>query len=561
MAKVDALVVEHRDATDYKLPGLTIAVTRRGRLLLTAGHGYADVEHKKPMQPGLRTLIGSVTKACITGPTAFKLLAAKKDASSHKLYGATGVLGLGFDADMKLAARRYTPIVAIALDAEDRTVAWYTDGTVSVGTSADLDARAKPQTFALPPGKRPVDIRSIAFDSKGRAHVWYDDGLHTIGTSTELDAYLKIPELPEDRVPVVFPRGRSMLGVVGIGIAKSNDHVYVWYDDAKVSSGTTTDFSLYSKPQPFDPGAGKQAHEIRDVEIGTNNHVYAWFADGEVSVGMSDKLDRYHGAYKYTWPSRPAGPDWQSWYSQITLQNLLDHKAGFTREGDDDAAARMFGVDADDVTYEQIHRHFLRTRKLLEAPGTISHYSNHSFGLWTLIIPQLTGESYKDCAEELHLGPLGLKDDVVPQTGVNGPADSLDYDFDTDLHVVLVKRGPSTVGLAAGGWRACAESLARIMVSLDGKYSDTELDSMGWRVGVRGNLAHGGSLSGGIAFVTMYPEGYTSTGGVNLGGIHVALAANGQGSSKDLESLAGHIALAVAEAGVPPTYNLWQLHR
>ena len=59
----------------------------------------------------------------------------------------------------------------------------------------------------------------------------------------------------------------------------------------------------------------------------------------------------------------PNTAKWKEWYEKITMQNLLDHKAGFTRSGDDKGAAEMFNVSVDELTYEQVHRHFLRTRR------------------------------------------------------------------------------------------------------------------------------------------------------------------------------------------------------
>lgn len=70
----------------------------------------------------------------------------------------------------------------------------------------------------------------------------------------------------------------------------------------------------------------------------------------------------------------PKSAQWKKWYEKITIQNLLDHKAGFTRSGDEEGAAEMFHVSEEDLTYAQVHRHFLRTRELLQEPGTESEY-------------------------------------------------------------------------------------------------------------------------------------------------------------------------------------------
>jgi hypothetical protein len=57
-----------------------------------------------------------------------------------------------------------------------------------------------------------------------------------------------------------------------------------------------------------------------------------------------------------------------------------------------EGATKMFGVSEDELTYEQVHCHFLRTRELLHAPDTEYEYSNHGFGLWTLLIEKMSTE-------------------------------------------------------------------------------------------------------------------------------------------------------------------------
>jgi CubicO group peptidase (beta-lactamase class C family) len=200
---VEALIKEKN------LPGMTVAVTKQGRLLLSKGYGSALVDgtRKLPMKPCSRSRIGSVTKAVITGPSAFQLMELHKiDRKSTKLYGAKGFFGGIFDADIDIGIKTNSP-----------------DSTQ-----------------------------------------WKE-----------------------------------------------------WY---------------------------------KKTGIKTN------------------ALDSTH---------------WKEWYEKITIQDLLDHTAGFMGDGKDKEAAEMFDVSMDELTYEQIHRHFLRTRILLQ-PGTF-RYSNHSVGLLTLL--------------------------------------------------------------------------------------------------------------------------------------------------------------------------------
>ena len=240
------------------------------------------------------------------------------------------------------------------------------------------------------------------------------------------------------------------------------------------------------------------------------------------------------------------------------MQHLLDHRSGFQRSGDTVGASRMFGVPETRLSYEQIHRHFLRTRPLKFAPGSDSSYSNHGFGLWTLLVPALTGQSYRTYATEHYLRPLGLNGKVRPMSRVHDPLDSDPYTV-RGGKVAKVELRDAGVGLAAGGWTASATSVLRITRYLSKSYTVEELDAMGWGRESRGKLEHSGLIDGGMAYVAVFPKGYKSRSGKDLGRIHVALASNTRNDKAlgALEKLASDIALYVPDAGVPPQFDIW----
>jgi hypothetical protein len=393
------------------LPGMSVAITQGGRLILAKGYGYANVQTKALLKENARLRIGSVTKAVVTGPAGFQLMKAKGiNPATTTLYGTNGLFGTTYDSDIEIGVKRYTPIVALAIGPQDHVYAWYSNGTFSSGTTSDLDKYSTPKSYSLAPGKKPVDIRGIAIANTQpeiAAFVYYDDGTRSSGPPEDLDRY------GVSQNSVALPRGKSMLHVVGIAMAKSNNHVYVWYEDGTVSAGSTTNFESYSKPKPFtvphqaSPFMGFTPYTIRGVSIASNDHVYTWFSNGQVSSGRSTKLDHYKSPYAYTMPLRRTGgpDDWEQWYRKITVQNLLDHRAGFTRSGDEDGASAMFLASPNHpLTYHMVHRHFLRTRKLLYEPDTAGAYSNHGFGLWTLLIEQMSGKSYRSALERARAG-------------------------------------------------------------------------------------------------------------------------------------------------------------
>lgn len=126
------------------------------------------------------------------------------------------------------------------------------------------------------------------------------------------------------------------------------------------------------------------------------------------------------------------------------------------------------------------------------------------------------------------------------------------------------------LGAAAGGYRAAARDLASLMVSLDRKYSDADIDKMAWGATSKGKLSHGGdSGKGGTSFVAMFPDGYVSKSGVDLSGVHVAIVANASGDpwpdddtkdfgSSTLSALVDQIALEAGQTAVPSWYDIWK---
>lgn len=567
--KVDAAVESAFNA--IKAPGISVAVTKGGRLILTKGYGKADINKVRYMTYMTRARIGSVSKAAFTGPATVQLLASKGiSPKTKRLYGPGGIFGNTYDLDILTGVKRYTPISAIAIGPDDKVYTWYENGTVSVGWSRDLDSRQKPIKVAYPDGKRPVDIRDISIAKNGQVYTWYDDGTLSIGMATDLDRYAK----PDPDNKVKMPSGKSMLNVVGIGIAKSNDHVYAWYDDGTFSSGYSRDFDHHFKPKPYSiyngpavpspAGTGMTRYHIRSMDIASNDHVYTWFSNDRVMEGMSDNLDRYTGPAPYSMatlpPRRAPDENGVSAYRSITVQNLLDHTAGFAGSGDTEGAMKMFNVSENKLTYSMAHQHFLRTRKLMSRPGTRVAYSNHGFGTCTLIVEKLAGKSFRNYVMNDYLSKvpnLGLN--AVPESAsMPTHSDAMPYTLTNDGKFVAVERTDSTLGLAAGGFMASARDLLLVTKYLRSKYSYAQIDDLGWFKSGKGKLDHNGKRTGGTCYVAMFPTGYKSNSGVDLSDLHVAIVVSADTDTAKLSALADAIALAVPSSNVPSNYDVWK---
>jgi CubicO group peptidase (beta-lactamase class C family) len=551
--EIDAIVEPLSE--ELKLPGISVAVTRNGKLMVSKAYGYANTTTQTPLKTDMTIRIGSVTKATVTGPAAFHLT-KDIDRENKKLYGPDSMLGTNYTAEMERAIARHLPIIDTAIGPDGKVRTWHANGTVSVGDTTDLDKFAAAVPFALPPGKQPVDIRGISMSMNGKVWVWYDDGRRSVGTPTTLDAYQK---LSSEATKTKVPAGKLFHHVVGIGIDKSNDHVVAWYEDGSVSRGTPLDFGAHHGPRPFLTKAAKggSSYDIRAVDISADGKAVAWFANGTVSAGSITQLFAVTAPLAYSLAKQPANapmPDWKSWYSQISVQDLFDHRAGFTHSGDLAGTVAMFDEPELAITYDQHHRHFLSTRKLLSSPGSSYAYSNHGFGLWTLIIEKSSGKAYYPYVRDSYLAPMSLDKQIVPELASPRCYDAWNHRM-KDGKPVPYAFEQHGLGLAAGGFRSSARALTVLMKQLRGKYNDEQLDDMGWFKTAKGKLYHDGKVGGGTASVAMFPDGYVSNGGVDLSNTHVAVITNIETGTGPLADLADELAIAVAKAGVSPSYD------
>ena len=133
---------------------------------------------------------------------------------------------------------------------------------------------------------------------------------------------------------------------------------------------------------------------------------------------------------------------------------------------------------------------------------------------------------YRSYVQDDYLKPLGLNDDVIPETTKPDARNARPHNYDKDNKPVPIDLEEADLGLAAGGFIASAQDLARLMAHLEARYSSSELDDMGWGKTSKGKLEHSGGRDGGVAHVTMFPQSYKSNDNVYLSRVHVAMATN-----------------------------------
>lgn len=559
---IDAQIEEFRRAEG--IVGLTLAITRDGRLIYSKGFGQARKEDGgTPMRHDLRTRIGSVSKATVSGPSTWQALIENGLDASARLYGSDGILGTKYLPYQRISIDRHQPIRAMAIDPDDKVYTWYENGTVSVGTSFDLDAHLPPRSYRLAEGKVPSDLQAVGIAPDSRVYAYYIDGTMSIGASRHLAYH-------HEARSVSFPVGpdgdrKSIHDVLDITISKSDSRTYAFYDDGTVSGGTSRNLGQHFAWQRYStPGEADTRYGIRGMGMSRDGSVYAWASNGKAFSGDRRDLGARRAPYEY---SHPFEGQIRNRYRGITVQHVFDHNAGFTRSGDVEAAERTFPFDLvnGEASYDLIHRHFLMTRPLLFDPGArgsypSNSYSNHGMGLTTLLIEALSGTSYEDYTVNRYLRPMGLKGKVRAQKATPDDKDSYAYERSGNGHVQLPFKA-STTGLAAGGWTAAAQGVLAITAELADRHSHAELNRMGFGGSDTGKLSHTGSIGGGYARVNLFPDTYVSASGRDLTGIHIALAANTSnltdGAGTRASDLMDRIVIAVADANLGADIDFW----
>ena len=228
-------------------------------------------------------------------------------------------------------------------------------------------------------------------------------------------------------------------------------------------------------------------------------------------------------------------------YFDITVEQLLRHKAGFTNYAGDAIFSTRYIMQQNHLTTPPDHRTLLRIvlrRHLGYTPGTAQRYCNIGYTLLSLIIEKRTGMSYENFMQRYVLNPAGcydfhiagnyLKDRRKNETVYYMHSSSVPVpEFNNSGRMVVRCYGENdiTTALGEGAWVASAAELCRLVASIDGdrtvpdvispqavKLMTQEMHdhqfSIGWNFTPRNRpWIRTGSLVGTSALVLRYPDG------------------------------------------------------
>ena len=228
-------------------------------------------------------------------------------------------------------------------------------------------------------------------------------------------------------------------------------------------------------------------------------------------------------------------------YFDITVEQLLRHKAGFTNYAGDAIFSTRYIMQQNHLTTPPDHRTLLRIvlkRHLGYTPGTAQRYCNIGYTLLSLIIQKRTGMSYERFMQKYVLEPAGCYDFHIAGNYLKDRRhnESIYYmhsssepaaEFNNSGRMVVRCYGENdiTTSLGAGAWVASAAEVCRLVAAIDGDPTMPDVlsrqavsmmtqempdhqFSLGWNfTPKRGPWIRTGSLVGTAALILRYADG------------------------------------------------------
>ncbi len=227
-------------------------------------------------------------------------------------------------------------------------------------------------------------------------------------------------------------------------------------------------------------------------------------------------------------------------YYDITVEQLLRHKAGFNNYAGDPMFSTRYIIMQNHLTTPPDHKTLLRIllkRHLGYTPGQAKCYSNLGYMLLSMIIEKKSGMKYEDFMQKYVLHPAGCFDFHIAGTYYedrrpnevkyymhHGSVNV--YEYNNSGRMVPRCYGENDVPrlAGAGAWCGSAAELSRLIASIDGiPYVKDILNkksiefmtqeqpdhnfSVGWNYTAKGKpWIRTGSLSGTSALVLKYPD-------------------------------------------------------
>ncbi len=227
-------------------------------------------------------------------------------------------------------------------------------------------------------------------------------------------------------------------------------------------------------------------------------------------------------------------------YFNITVEDLLRHRAGFTNGAGDPLFSTRYIMMQNHLSVPPDHRTLLRIvlrRRLgYEPGGDARRYCNIGYVLLSMIIEKLSGESYEEFMQHEVLRPSGCFGFAIANNyeADRHPGEVKYYmhkeaqpieEFNNSGRMVVKCYGENNIPelAGAGAWCASAAELCHFVAAIDGDahYPDilgkeqveamteempAHAFSLGWNFTTEKAWTRTGTLSGTSAYVAYYPQ-------------------------------------------------------
>ena len=591
-----------------RIPGLSLSISKGGKVVHTKGYGYRDFGQHFPMYPDVRCGIASVSKV-VTGLAVMKQHELGNiDIDNEKIFRDTGTLGNAhpeYDAQIDRNEQSHGPIVGVAsfeVGGVDRIVTWYESGRVSVGTYTDPDfyndVDPALDNYVMPADKTPSDIMAIAYSTTEGVVTYYRDGTFSRGTIDDLGAI----EQPDEDNPYMFLNGNGGSGssldherIVGVDENSAGDMVW-WRSDGKYAIGdyldptSVQDWADYffvsaselhkdhirgiaaSKVSPFTYTYGSSLATIEYVYKGAPGDLSSESEQSDGAPWYENEYEVPDYAYAKVFPGL--------WYNHITPYHLLTHTAGVGMYLDNGGAQKYLGILASTLTPDEAIRYSLHHKKVFTKPGTTWDYSNYGFTLLGELVAVASGTTLEQNVQGVIATPLGLSMTTCYDTP-DATYDTVVHDFHDFTHEPIGTLNPTCPTsaepwLASSGWLVSSFDLTKLMLATDQDLGHPDIldpatldkmetpdgvyttQALAWRTDDDA-YAHGGDWASGTAYIKKYPADFYDVGQPEM---TVAICANGgNANSKELSAFSSAVFEAiVSRAIVDPVVDHYNVY-
>jgi CubicO group peptidase (beta-lactamase class C family) len=226
-------------------------------------------------------------------------------------------------------------------------------------------------------------------------------------------------------------------------------------------------------------------------------------------------------------------------YNKITVEHLMRHQAGFSRDPLFSALDISNALKLDGAPTREDYIRLVLSRKLRFNPGDWQWYNNFGYMLLSIIIEEMTSESYEKYVQNHLLYPAGCYDMHIRKIYYHQkrenevryyshPGDGqYIHEFNKSGRMVERCYGGNDIPMlqGAGAWTSSTVELARLIASIDAnsviedvlneesinemtQFHDKSTMPLGWGdVTSKGELIRTGTLSGTSALIKYYPDG------------------------------------------------------